>query len=177
MQVGAGTGYYSAVLAEIVGRKGRVVAVEYDAELASRAKMNLAQWPQIKVVYGDGTRHDPGETDAVVVFAGATHPAAVWLDCLADEGRLLIPLTAASGGGFLLRAIRNGAEFEAQSLGRCGFFPCIGGRNQKAAGRLRRALRLLGDQPIPVRALFRGEPPESAKDRMWYTGPGFWLSH
>jgi hypothetical protein len=24
--------------------------------------------------------------------------------------------------------------------------------------------------------LFRGEPSESAKDRMWYTGPGFWLS-
>ena len=38
MQVGAGTGYYSAVLAEIVGTTGAVVAVEYDAGLAAAAR-------------------------------------------------------------------------------------------------------------------------------------------
>jgi protein-L-isoaspartate(D-aspartate) O-methyltransferase len=56
MQVGAGTGYYTAVLAEMVGRAGRVVAVEHDHELAARARDNLAPWPQVGVVAGDGRR-------------------------------------------------------------------------------------------------------------------------
>src|SRR5205823_169564 len=38
LQVGSGVGYYSAVLAELVGRAGRVVALEHDAELAARTK-------------------------------------------------------------------------------------------------------------------------------------------
>jgi len=44
MQVGAGTGYYTAVLAEIVGANGRVIAVECDGELAARARINLDPW-------------------------------------------------------------------------------------------------------------------------------------
>src|SRR5215468_2520512 len=46
MQVGAGTGYYGAVLAEIVGENGRVIAVECDVELATRARVNLGPWRQ-----------------------------------------------------------------------------------------------------------------------------------
>src|SRR3954449_12801558 len=38
VHVGAGTGYYSAILAEIVGREGRVTAVEIDPSLAARAR-------------------------------------------------------------------------------------------------------------------------------------------
>ena len=46
IHVGAGTGYYSAILAEMVGRTGRVTAIEIDPILAARAKENLAAWPQ-----------------------------------------------------------------------------------------------------------------------------------
>ena len=42
VHVGAGTGYYSAILAEIVGRAGRVTAIEIDPALAARAGENLA---------------------------------------------------------------------------------------------------------------------------------------
>ena len=42
VHIGAGAGYYSAVLAEIVGAEGRVTAVEIDADLAARARANLA---------------------------------------------------------------------------------------------------------------------------------------
>src|SRR3954469_16049293 len=53
VHVGIGTGYYSAILAEIVGRDGRVTAVEVDPALAERARENLAgAWPQATV----GTR-------------------------------------------------------------------------------------------------------------------------
>jgi len=83
MQVGAGTGYYAAVLAEIVGPNGRVIAVEFDDKLAARARTNLGRWVQVEVVHGDGRAHDPGEVDAIIVFAGSTHPAPLWLDRLA----------------------------------------------------------------------------------------------
>src|SRR5437868_3091170 len=46
LQIGAGTGYYSAILAELVGGTGSVIAVEYDEALAQKAKENLRNWPQ-----------------------------------------------------------------------------------------------------------------------------------
>jgi hypothetical protein len=54
VHVDAGTGYYSAILAEIVGRAGRVTAIEIDAALAARARESLAAWPQATVAAADG---------------------------------------------------------------------------------------------------------------------------
>src|SRR6516162_4020627 len=60
VHVGAGTGYYSAVLAAIVGPAGRVTAIEIDAALAARAAQNLATaWPQAEVVAADGFTFRP----------------------------------------------------------------------------------------------------------------------
>jgi protein-L-isoaspartate(D-aspartate) O-methyltransferase len=73
--VGAGTGYYSAILAELVGPEGRVLAFEIDAELAERAADNLEPWPQAEVVAGDGALLDPGPADVIVVNAGWTRRA------------------------------------------------------------------------------------------------------
>src|SRR5579871_3143194 len=175
LQIGAGTGYYAAVLAAIVGPRGRVVAIEYDAALAAQARDNLAAWPTVEVIAGDGRTHDAGEVDAVVVFAGSTHPAPLWLDRLRDGGRLVMPLTAANRWGFMLRVTRAGAAFAAASIGPVGFIPCIGGRDDAAAERLQRALDTLGREPPPIRALHRGEPTDADAEQVWYAGPGFWL--
>ena len=188
LQVGAGTGYYSAVLAEVVGPKGHVTAVEFDAELAARARDNLAPWPQVEVLSGDGRTADTGAVDAIVVFAGSTHPSPLWLDRLAPGGQLLMPLTGANWFGFLLLATRAAdsaarPRFTATSIGGVGIFPCAGGRDEEAAQRLERALdeavaegrrnRLL--PAIPITALHPGDPDPAAMDRVWYQGPGFWL--
>jgi protein-L-isoaspartate(D-aspartate) O-methyltransferase len=173
MQVGAGTGYYSAILAELVGREGRVIAVEYDDELARRAHANLADWPQVEVVAGDGRAHDPDIVDAIVVFAGSTHPAPLWLDRLADGGRLMMPLTGANWWGFILRAERQGEAFAARSVGGVGIFPCVGGRDEAAGERLQQALANVERRHVPISALHRGEPEKS--EDVWYAGPGFWL--
>ena len=49
LHVGAGTGYYSAVLAELVGEAGRVEAYEIEADIAARAAANLGDRPNVKV--------------------------------------------------------------------------------------------------------------------------------
>jgi protein-L-isoaspartate(D-aspartate) O-methyltransferase len=171
LHVGAGTGYYSAILAELVGGNGAVHAVEIDQALAERARGGLVTYPQVEVIAGDGRSCDAGEVDLVIASAGMTHPAPLWLDRLADGGRLLIPLT---GGwrGFLLKATRSGTAFAAEALGWVSIFPCAGGQDAAAAERLRCALA----RGYPkLRALLRRAPPPDAPD-CWYAGPGFWLS-
>jgi protein-L-isoaspartate(D-aspartate) O-methyltransferase len=175
LQVGAGTGYYSAVLAEIVGPAGRVTAVEVDPQLASQARTNLANWPQVDVVSGDGRSVDAGELDAVIVFAGTTHPSPQWLARLAEGGRLLMPLTSESWFGFLLRAIRHGDGFAASSIGGVGIYPCVGGRDEEAAKRLQAALEGVSPGKVPVRALHLGDPGAADAEKVWYQAAGFWL--
>ena len=178
LQVGAGTGYYSALLAEMTGPQGHVTAVEYDAALAARARVNLEPWRHVAVVSGDGRAHDAGEVDAVVVCAGSTHPAPLWLDRLADGGRLIMPLTGENRWGFMLRAIRHGDEFAAAAIGGVGIFPCAGGRDEEAARRLEQTIkqdRRGAPIELPIQALHRGEPAAADVDRVWYQAPGFWL--
>lgn len=52
IQVGAGTGYYTAVIAEIVGASGTVTAFEIDEDLAARARQNLKDYSQVLVTLG-----------------------------------------------------------------------------------------------------------------------------
>jgi len=72
VHVGAGTGYYSAILAEIVGRAGRVTAIEIDPALAALAASNLDGWPQATVIAADGFDHRQRRCDAFV-FGLAGH--------------------------------------------------------------------------------------------------------
>ena len=102
MHVGCGTGYYTAILAELVGPAGRVTALDVDADLAARSRNNLADL-HVTVVPGDGGEHDAGPADAILVNAGATHPRPVWLHSLRPRGRLLLPLTGLSRTGWVLR--------------------------------------------------------------------------
>ncbi|WP_299391006.1 protein-L-isoaspartate O-methyltransferase [Pelagibius sp.] len=176
LQVGAGTGYYTAVLAEIVGGTGGVEAVELDPELAGRAKAALAPWPQASVVPGNGAEMTGGPSaDMVIVFAGATHPARAWLDRLAPGGRLLLPLTGGNGWGFFLLATKTAGGFAARSLGRCGFFPCVGARRPEEARRLDDALEALDGKTVPAKALHLGAPAKDAAG-LWFAGEDYWLS-
>ncbi len=94
LHVGAGWGYYTAVLAHCVGATGRVLAFEVDEELATQARSNLAPWPQVELRHDDASRPLGESFDAILFNAGVTHPHDAWLDALVPRGRMVLPLTA-----------------------------------------------------------------------------------
>lgn len=128
VHVGAGVGYYSAIMAEAVGPGGSVIAIEVDGDLASRARDNLKRWRNVEVVSGDGSAYDPGPVDAIFVNAGVTHPARLWLDRLKPEGRLLYPLTFESGGaggkGCMILVERDGDSYAARATSFVAIYSC-----------------------------------------------------
>ncbi|MFZ5781471.1 MAG: protein-L-isoaspartate O-methyltransferase family protein [Pseudomonadota bacterium] len=138
LQIGAGSGYYTAILAELAAG---VDAIEIDEPLADAARRNLADRPTVRIHRADASHPIAGEWDVIVAFAGAAAPHRWWLDALADGGRLLLPMTAdGRRGGFMLRLDRQGDVFAARSLGWVAFYPCIGARQTDDEAALREAL-------------------------------------
>ncbi len=90
--IGCGTGYYTAILSELVGTRGRVTAVEYDATLAALAKENLSDRRNVNVVHGNGCEWPKEETDIIYVNFAIPRPAAPWIENLSEGGRLIFPL-------------------------------------------------------------------------------------
>ena len=93
VRMGAGTGYCTAVLRELVGERGAVIAYESDAELAARAARNLEHLPNVAVHATSAVGGALPECDAIYVNAAVTDLPGQWLDALRSGGRLLAPLT------------------------------------------------------------------------------------
>jgi protein-L-isoaspartate(D-aspartate) O-methyltransferase len=174
LHIGCGTGYYSAILAEIVGAGGHVLAVEQHAELAERAREALALWQQAAVVQADGASFAAGPQDVVVVSAGATHPLPAWLAALRPGGRLVFPLTSERLGGYMLKVARTGAgeRLAATLLCRAWFIPFTGGRDAALDELLATAIE--GGQSEQVSSLRLDG--HAADESCWLHGDGFCLS-
>lgn len=98
LHIGGGTGYYSGLIAHVVGASGSVTVIEVDESLARQATVNLSDMPWASVHHGDGRGVAGGPFNAIFVNAGVTHPEPEWLSSLAPGGRLMLPLTAGFGG-------------------------------------------------------------------------------
>jgi protein-L-isoaspartate(D-aspartate) O-methyltransferase len=96
VHVGAGVGYYTAILADLAGARGLVTAIEFDPTLAARAAGNFSSVANVTVVQGDGAVVDFDPADVIYVNAGATRPAEAWLDRLKDGGRLIFKTAKSS---------------------------------------------------------------------------------
>jgi protein-L-isoaspartate(D-aspartate) O-methyltransferase len=120
LHLGAGTGYYTAVLAELVGPAGFVVAVEFDAALAEAARANLRPWPQARALRGDAADWPREPAERIYVNFAAAEPAPSWLEHLTAEGTLLFPLGVPepafrrAANGALLLVTRTPGGFAAR---------------------------------------------------------------
>ena len=117
VHIGAGVGYYTAILAHMVGESGRVTAIEFDGGLAERLAANFAGQPNVRALQGDGAQIEFDPADVIYVNAGATRPADIWLDRLNDGGRLILPLTSDKGFGENSKTYRSSgaARYSASS--------------------------------------------------------------
>jgi protein-L-isoaspartate(D-aspartate) O-methyltransferase len=141
LHLGCGTGYYTAILAELTGPHGKVVAIEIDKALAERARAALEPWSQVMVLCADGTRGPFEPANAIVASAGATHPLPAWLAAVLPGGRLLFPLTATEGLGIMAQLTRKSEQSFAASLyGGVGFIEFQGARDPEVGVQLMKAL-------------------------------------
>jgi protein-L-isoaspartate(D-aspartate) O-methyltransferase len=119
VHVGAGTGYYTAILAHLVGERGRVTAIEFDAALGEAARRNLADLGNVEVVVGNGADWPQGEADRIYVNFATSRPAPRWIEALPDGGRLVLPLgVPAPARPGVPRHARHGAAFAIERRGR-----------------------------------------------------------
>jgi protein-L-isoaspartate(D-aspartate) O-methyltransferase len=172
LQIGAGAGYYTAILAELAGTKGRVIAYEIAPDIARRAAANLARYRQVEVRARSGVEDLP-KADAIYVNAAASHPVRAWLDALKSGGRLVFPLQAAASSGAMLIVTRpeGGEAWPARLLTGVVFIPCQGAQDSEMGRKLDEAFRR-GAQGR-VRSLRLGSEPSETD---WVRGEGWALS-
>lgn len=170
LHLGCGTGYYTAILAELVGTAGKVVGVEIEPELAERARVALAPWPQVTVLCRDGSRGPFEAADVLVASAGATHPMPAWLEAVKPEGKLLFPLTTAEGTGIMALLTRvSEKNFAARLQGGVSFIGFHGASDAETSSRLAELLRRDGSKE--VRAL--RVDAHDAEESCWLHGEGW----
>ena len=142
VQIGIGAGYYTAILAELVGEGGRVEAYEIESHLAEIARTNLAPLRQVRVHAVSGISADLPDADVVYVSAGAAAPDASWVRCLTGSGRLIFPWQPDPGHGQTMLVERVGEGFRAKFLMNVAFVGCIGAglKESRATGIPSRAI-------------------------------------
>ena len=128
LEIGTGSGYAAAVLAEIASQ---VYTIERIGQLAQKAQTVLEEigYDNIQVIEGDGTLGWPQQApyDAIVVTAGGPEVPESLKNQLKAGGRLVIPVGADMYNQELLRVTRvSDSEFRSENLEYVRFVPLIG---------------------------------------------------
>lgn len=126
VHVGAGLGYYTAIMALLVRPGGHVSAYEYQPDLAAEADANLAAYPEAAVQARSALRTPLPDCDIVYVNAGVSAPDPEWLKALKPGGRLIFPWQPGGGWGPTILVTHLPAGFEAVTLMNVGFIACRG---------------------------------------------------
>lgn len=132
LEIGTGSGYQAAVLAEIVSKVYTVEIRKSLAEKAERLLRNLG-YRYIMVKYGDGYFgwEEHGPYDAIIVTAAANHIPPPLIRQLKEGGRLIIPLGSTIYSQMLTIATKKKGELDVVQLGRVAFVPMVGEAEKK----------------------------------------------
>lgn len=124
--IGAGTGYYTAILSLLVLPGGRVEAFEIEEHLARSARENLAPFENVNVRAGDATKLLLPDCDLIYVNAGVVAPPLDWLRALRNGGRMIFPWRPTEKIGIAVLLTRGGGGFAVKTLTPAWFISCIG---------------------------------------------------
>lgn len=171
--IGAGVGYYTALLAELVGAQGSVFGVEYESALYERARENLSSYKNVRVVCGDGSRYPLPASDVIYVNAGASEIQKSWIEALNEGGRLFFPLTydmKAKGRMVLIQKRED--RFSVCFTHDVYIYPCIGSTHTEKVNHIRQVFESKGYE-------FQGElcfDPQNANESCYLKDDWYWLS-
>ncbi|MGO4573667.1 protein-L-isoaspartate O-methyltransferase family protein [Microvirga sp. 2TAF3] len=126
IHVGAGTGYYTAILSLLVQPGGRVEAYEYQQDLADAAARNLKAHADITVHAASALGRTMPDADVIYVNAGVVAPDPEWLKALRPGGRLIFPWQPHGGWGPAILVIRKPNGFTVSRLMNVGFISSSG---------------------------------------------------
>jgi len=113
LEIGAGSGYNAALIAELVGAAGFVETIDLDDDLVAAARDHLerAGYARVQVTLADGALGDPAHApfDAVIASVGVERIPPGWIAQLRTGGRLVAPLT--------IRSMQKVVAFERTAAG------------------------------------------------------------
>ena len=127
LEVGTGSGYQAAILGQLAGE---VHTIEFIPELAAQAEKIIKDLRIENVIIhlGDGSLGWPGSAPfaGILVTAAAPKVPGPLLEQLADNGRLVIPVSHSWQGQFLILITRRDQEFVEQVITSVAFVPLRG---------------------------------------------------
>ena len=166
LEIGAGTGYNAALLAELVGPSGAVTTVDIGEEIAAEARGRLASagYPRVAVIAADGAAGWPPNApyDRIELSVGASDITPAWYEQLRIGGLVTLPLwLGISDASVALR--KHAGALVSESLAPCGFMRLRGSEQSATAWVALDNGRRLGGEGVerlaePIRELLATRP-------------------
>ncbi|MBW2980903.1 protein-L-isoaspartate(D-aspartate) O-methyltransferase [Candidatus Woesearchaeota archaeon] len=129
LEVGAGSGYQAAIIAKMVGKKGKVITTEIVPSLVKFAKDNLKKIgiKNVKIVGWDGSQGYEKEApyNKIIVTAACPSIPKPLIEQLKDNGIIIAPV-GATFGQRMIKGIKRKGALEKKSLGSFMFVPLKG---------------------------------------------------
>jgi len=128
LDVGSGSGWTTALLSEIVGEEGRVIAIETIPELKEFGEKNVCKYNFInkgivEFICGDGSKGCPGEAlfDKILCSAAIQGkiPSA-WKKQVKEGGRIVVPV-----GSSIYCLVKKGKDFDKKEFPGFAFVPLV----------------------------------------------------
>jgi protein-L-isoaspartate(D-aspartate) O-methyltransferase len=181
LEIGAGTGYNAALLAELTGPSGSVITLDIDPGVTAEAVAHLAVagYAQVRALAADGAAGWPegAPYDRIILTVGVSDFTPAWFDQLADEGLIVAPLWLGGSEASVAFRKRDGM-LDSESLAPCGFMRL---RGQEAGAE--RWIALPGDRKLfaehaaelaePIARLLATRP----RRRFWSRPPAPFLQY
>ncbi len=176
LEIGAGTGYNAALLAQLVGASELVTTVDIAADVVERARRGLdaAGYAAVRVLCGDGGQGAPNGApyDRIIATVGAWDIPPAWVEQLAPGGILVLPL-GIRGVQRSIAFVNDDGVLRSKSVVPCGFMTMQGAFAGPARTYVIGAgprLTVIVDDGRPVELPSLATPPVRLPVRMRATG-------